>query len=95
MEKQMTMQSTWMLLENVKQVANRPAEWLRQYYSSVLERKINMRQTWSLIEVQTAFFAGIMPANYSLWLRAVCCVWFLMALKRCRRLINPNNIYKD
>lgn len=60
----MTMQSTWMLLENVKQVANRPAEWLRQYYSSVLERDINMRQTWSLIEVQAAFFAGIMPANY-------------------------------
>ena len=87
MEKQMTMQSTWMLLENVKNVANRPAEWLRQYYSSVLERKINMRQTWSLIEVQTAFFAGIMPANYSLWLRAAGCVWFLMALKRCRRLL--------
>lgn len=87
MEKQMTMQSTWMLLENVKNVANRPVEWLRQYYSSMLERDINMRQTWSLIEVQTAFFAGIMPANYSLWLRAACCAWFLMALKRCRRLL--------
>ena len=87
MEKQMTIQSTWMLLENVKNVANRPVEWLRQYYSSVLERDINMRQTWSLIEVQTAFFAGIMPANYSLWLRAACCAWFLFALKRCRRLL--------
>ena len=87
MEKQMTIQSTWMLLENVKNVANRPVEWLRQYYSSVLERDINMRQTWSLIEVQTAFFAGIMPANYSLWLRAACCAWFLFALKRCRRML--------
>lgn len=87
MEKQMTIQSTWMLLENVKNVANRPVEWLRQYYSSVLERNINMRQTWSLIEVQTAFFAGIMPANYSLWLRAACCAWFLWALKRCRRML--------
>ena len=87
MEKQMTMQSTWMLLENVKQVANRPVEWLRQYYSSVLERDINMRQTWSLIEVQAAFFAGIMPANYGLWLRAACCAWFLWALKRCRRML--------
>ena len=87
MEKQMTIQSTWMLLENVKNVANRPVEWLRQYYSSVLERDINMRQTWNLIEVQTAFFAGIMPANYSLWLRAACCAWFLWALKRCRRML--------
>jgi len=87
MEKQMTIQSTWMLLENVTNVANRPVEWLRQYYSSVLERDINMRQTWSLIEVQTAFFAGIMPANYSLWLRAACCAWFLWALKRCRRML--------
>ena len=87
METQITMQGTWMLLENVKNVVNRPVEWLRQYYSSVLERNINMRQTWSLIEVQTAFFAGIMPANYSLWLRTACCVWFLIALKRCRRLL--------
>ena len=87
MEKQMTIQSTWMLLENVKNVANRPVEWLRQYYSSVLERDINMRQTWNLIEVQTAFFAGTMPANYSLWLRAACCAWFLWALKRCRRML--------
>jgi len=87
MEKQITIQSTWMLLENVKNVANRPVEWLRQYYSSVLERDINMRQTWNLIEVQTAFFAGIMPANYSLWLRAACCAWFLFALKRCRRML--------
>ena len=81
MEKQITMQSTWMLMENVKKVANRPVEWLRQYYSSVLERDINMRQTWSLIEVQVAFFAGIMPANYRAF-----CAWFLMALKRCRSL---------
>ena len=66
MEKQMTIQSTWMLLENVKNVANRPVEWLRQYYSSVLERNINMRQTWNLIEVQAAFFAGIMPATRGL-----------------------------
>ena len=86
MEKQITMQSTWMLMENVKKVANRPVEWLRQYYSSVLERDINMRQTWSLIEVQVAFFAGIMPANYSLLLRAAFCAWFLMVLKRCRDL---------
>lgn len=87
MEKQITIQSTWMLLENVKNVANRPVEWLRQYYSSVLERDINMRQTWNLIEVQAAFFIGIMPANYSLWLRAACCAWFLWALKRCRRML--------
>ena len=87
MEKQMTLQGTWMLLENVKHVANRPVEWLRQYYSSVLDCDVNMRQTWSLIEVQTAFFAGIMPADYSLWLRAACCVWFIIALKRCRRLL--------
>ena len=87
MEKQITMQSTWMLMENVKKVANRPVEWLRQYYSSVLERDINMRQTWSLIEVQVAFFAGIWNAIVSTVIRAACCVWFLMALKRCRRLL--------
>ena len=84
MEKQITMQGTWMLMENVKKVANRPIEWLGQYYSSVLERDINKRQTWSLIEVQTAFFAGVMPADYSLLLRAACCLWFYLALRRCQ-----------
>ena len=78
--------STTMLIENMKKSLKRPAEWLRQYYSAVMEREINDRQTWSLIEVQTAFFAGIMPADYSLLLRAACCLWFYLALKRCRRL---------
>ena len=77
---------TVMLIENVKKSLKRPTEWLRQYYSAVMEREINDRQTWSLIEVQVAFFAGIMPADYSLLLRAACCLWFYLALKRCQRL---------
>lgn len=86
MEKQIAMQGTWMLLENVKNAVNRPVEWLRQYYSAIMEKELNRHQTWSLLEVQTAFFMGIMPANYSLWLRAAFCAWFLLALKRYRRL---------
>ena len=91
MEKEIMMRSNWMLMENVKNVLNRPVEWLRQYYGSVMGREVNMRQTWTLIEVQTAFFAGIMPADYSLLLRAVFCGWFLLALKRCKRMFAEQN----
>ena len=40
-----------------------PLRWLRGYYSDMTGRRLTMRQTWSLIEAQTAFFLGIMPAD--------------------------------
>ena len=65
----------------------RPIEILRDYYSLVLERNLNMRQTWVLIEAQTAFFLGILPVGYAFILRAVALVWFIIALKKCRKLL--------
>ena len=47
--------STTMLIENVKKSLKRPAEWLRQYYSAVMEREINDRQTWSLKRCRRMF----------------------------------------
>ena len=37
-----------------------PVRWLRGYYSNITGRELSTRQTWSLIEAQTAFFLGIM-----------------------------------
>ena len=67
--------------------ASTPARLLARYYSSVLERDITMRQTWRLIEVQIAFFAGIFPADFSVALRLLAAAWFISALLRCKRAL--------
>jgi hypothetical protein len=60
---------------------------LRGYYARVLEREIDMHQTWALIEAQVAFFLGVMPVGYDFPLRAAALVWFVVAVKKCRRLL--------
>lgn len=64
-----------------------PLIMLGKYYSYVLEHEVDMRQTKVLTEVQAAFFLFIMPADYSLLLRAAACAWFIVTLRRCRRLL--------
>lgn len=64
---------------------NVPARILRRYYSYVLGKDVSMRQTWMLIEAQVAFFAGVMPVNINIIVRAIMFMWFVTALKKCRR----------
>ncbi|MBR7018678.1 MAG: ATP-binding protein [Prevotella sp.] len=86
-----TRQSIWQAMADkmnyFSDVIIRPIEMLRDYYSLVLERNLNMRQTWALIEAQAAFFLGILPVGYAFILRAVALVWFIIALKKCRKLL--------
>lgn len=64
-----------------------PVRLLARYYSSVLEREVTMNQTWHLIEVQTAFFAGIFPADISVVVRLLAFVWFVSAIVRCKNAL--------
>jgi len=64
-----------------------PVEALRKYYSSVLEREIDMRQTWLLINAQAAFVFAALPADGPLVLRMACCAWFIHAVLLCKRNI--------
>ena len=86
-----TRHSIWQAIADkmyhLSDVIIRPIEMLRDYYSIVLERNLNMRQTWALIEAQAAFFLGILPVGYAFILRAVALVWFIIALKKCRKLL--------
>lgn len=66
------------------QLAIVPVEQLRGYYGRVLERELNMRQTWLLIQAQLAFACAVLPVESPLLLRAACCGWFLYAVLRCR-----------
>ncbi len=61
-----------------------PMEWLRKYYSDILERHITMRHTLLLVNVQLAFILAALPADYPLWARLACCTWLLLALKQVK-----------
>ena len=93
MERQMTinMQQTVSsrLAENIHKMTERlnmPVKKLSNYYSMVLERDINSRQTWALLEAQAALFLGILPVGYALTVRLIALTWLLVALKRCKQL---------
>lgn len=63
-----------------------PVERLSRYYSRVLERPVGQRLTWALLEAQSAFFLGILPATLPLWVRLAALAWFGIAVVRCKRL---------
>ena len=76
------------LTELVKGIAgwfSTPVRLLASYYSSILGKKVSVRQTWLLVEVQTAFFAGIFPVDMSIVLGLMfvaCSLWLLCVAKR-------------
>jgi len=67
-----------------------PLRWLRGYYSDMTGRRLTMRQTWSLIEAQTAFFLGIMPADYALAVRVVLLGWSIVAIRKCAAFLSDS-----
>ena len=75
------------LTELVKGIAgwfSTPVRLLASYYSSILGKKVSVRQTWLLVEVQTAFFAGIFPVDMSIVLRLMFVAWFFLAKSTVR-----------
>ncbi len=63
----------------------KPFEKLRQYYSDVLEEEVSYGRMWRLINAQLAFVAAVFPVEATLTARAVCTVWLIWALLKCRR----------
>lgn len=73
------------LISKICAWASEPVRLLGEYYSSVLERKLSIGQTWRLIEVQLAFFACIFPADLSVAVRLLAVAWLGSAVTRCRK----------
>lgn len=73
------------ILDTIKKAATNPIEWLRQYYSSVLEREVTTGQTLRYVHAQLAFLAGVFPAYDSLLVHLGVCAWALWAILRCIR----------
>ncbi len=94
MERQLTinMQQTvgQRLKERIRKMTeklNMPVRRLGDYYSMVLERDINSRQTWALLEAQAALFLGILPVGYAFTIRLIALLWLVLAVKRCKELL--------
>lgn len=70
---------------NMARLLHQPAEWLRAYYSRVLERDITMRQTALLVNAQAAFAVAFFPVEAPLMARVAGLLWVGSALLKCRR----------
>ena len=78
------------LISKIGAWASEPVRLLGEYYSSVLERKLSIGQTWRLIEVQLAFFACIFPADLSVAVRLLAVAWLGSAVTRCRKAMKKS-----
>ncbi len=87
MEKQLILPAPWMaaVVAKAAELTNKPLKMLANYYSQVLERPVDGRETRLLLEAQAAFFLAIMPAGYHLALRTACLAWAVWAVVKCRR----------
>ncbi len=61
-----------------------PLEWMRKYFSSVLEREVTVKQTWLILETQAALVMAVFPADINIILRAVFLGWFAWCLLKCK-----------
>ena len=71
----------------LKNIVLAPMYWLRRYYSDVLDKQLDMRQTWLLLNAQTAFAMTFFPAEASLTARVACCAWLASAVMKCRKAL--------
>lgn len=63
-----------------------PLELTRNYYSSVLEKQISLKQTLLLLETQIAFFLGVFSVDATpLLLKGAFAAWFLWGVLKCKK----------
>ena len=62
-----------------------PVEWLRNYYSSVLEREVSSKQASYITQAQLALILTIFPIVSSLLLQGVFLIWFVFSLYKCKK----------
>ncbi len=88
MEKEMTLGNSRSqmqdIMENVWKQLCRPAEWLRCYFSQVLEREVSMRQTMCILHAQLAGTVAVFFTFDSVLLHLAAVLWFVAALLSCR-----------
>ncbi|MBQ7472470.1 MAG: ATP-binding protein [Prevotella sp.] len=74
-------------IQEFSNTVKKPVELLSQYYTQVLDRPVNLRQTWLLLNAQTAFLFAAFPVEGPLLFRIACCGWLLHAVLLCRKAL--------
>ena len=62
-----------------------PAEWLRNYYSAILEREVSSQQAAYITQAQIAFVLSAFPIMTSIWLHIIAILWLIRSLWMCKR----------
>ena len=73
-----------LVMMQLAKAVRRPLTRLSGYYSKVLERPVDNRQTLLLLNAQLAAFVTIFPIECPTLLRVACATWFLSALLKCK-----------
>ncbi|MBR1688813.1 MAG: hypothetical protein IJ710_09875 [Prevotella sp.] len=73
------------LAENAAYLIRLPLVRLSNYYSQLLERRINIRQTLALVNAQVAFFLAVFPMESPIFIRFACLAWLVSALLKCKK----------
>ena len=73
------------ILSGIADKIKSPITILAKYYSAVLERKINIRQTLLLLNAQIAFVFAVFPANIGFIVRGIFCAWFVKSVLLCKK----------
>lgn len=90
MEKNIALEPAKTLQSAIVEFSNtirKPVELLSQYYSQVLDRPVDLRQTWLLLNAQAAFLFAAFPVEGPMLLRVACCGWLLHAVQLCRKAL--------
>jgi hypothetical protein len=73
-----------LVMMQLAKAVRRPLTRLSGYYSRVLERPVDNRQTLLLLNAQLAALMTIFPIDCALSLRVVCGAWLVSALLKCK-----------
>lgn len=74
------------VMNQTTEAMRRPLMMLTEYYNKVLNRKLNARQTLSLLNAQLAFVVTAF-AGCSLMVRAFLFAWLVGALLKCKEIL--------
>lgn len=78
--------SNW--ASGIKLVSNwtkAPAEWLRRYYSTVLEKEVSYRQASSITQAQLAFVLALFTSTDAMLAKVIFAAWFAVSVYRCKK----------
>ena len=74
------------MIRNIKAWATAPAEWLRKYYSAMLEEEVSSHQASLLTQAQIALFLSVFATTNSFLPKAGFVAWLLVCIWKLKKL---------